>query len=141
MTFIEEVSQWFETGDFPTAAQFVSKFNKQRWKDELIQISEVEELQNQLNALGQPIQKFDVDGLFSYTIPANYIVEWILIKPSTDFTAILDDGNGNVVDVDVTALHGEPIVCMYNAGVNRYITIDSLPQKTIIYVKRYALPL
>ncbi len=142
MSFITDVAQWFETNDMPTAAQFVSMFNKLRWKDERIRLDEMEQsFINAFNALGQPIQKFSETGTFIYTIPAGYIVEWLLIKPSIDCTVTLNDGNGNVNDVNVIALHGEPIICMYNAGIDRLIEVSGLPPKTLVYVKRYALPL
>jgi hypothetical protein len=140
MLFIDQVKQWFRKNLKPSEGQFWSWLNWVRWKDEAIGISEVTDLQNQLNALGQPIQKFAQTGTFIYEIPAGYIVEWLLIKPSTDCTVTLDDGNGNVNDIDVQELHGEPIICMYNAGVDRDIEITGLPPKTLVYVKRYKLP-
>ena len=141
MAFIDNVKQWFKTNDKPTQGQFYSWMNWLRWKDEVLAITEITGLQAALNALGTPIQKFEATGLFTYVIPQGYLVEWVHIKPTTDCTVQLDNGNGFVTDVDVVASHGEPIVCMYAAGIDRTITIIGLPLKTLIYIKRYLLPI
>lgn len=145
MTFIEEVSQWFETGDFPTAQQFISKFNKQRWKDEKIAFTDMEQsFIDLINTLGQPILKFADEALyptvFNHTINAGYFVEWIMIVPLEDCVVTLNDGYGNLTDIDVTALNGETIALNYNALTDRNISIEPVPVGTIILVKKYKLP-
>lgn len=47
----ETSKQWFETGDFPTQAQFYQVFDWLRWKDEGISVADVANLQNILNTL------------------------------------------------------------------------------------------
>jgi hypothetical protein len=140
MAFKDTVKTWFQTGLKPTQGQFWSWMDKLRWKDEPIAITEVTGLQDFLNALGPKIQRFEATGTFRYTIPVGFIVEWLLVKPTLDCTVTIDDGNGNASNVDVIALHGEPITCMYNAGEERVIEITNLPLKTLVFVKRYQLP-
>jgi hypothetical protein len=139
--FGDQIKQWLQVNDMPTEEQFASWVDKTRLKDEPILFTDMgQSFIELINNLGQPIQKIEATGLFSYPIPAGFIVEWILVKPTQDCTVTIDDGNGNASDVDVIAIHGEPITCMYNAGIDRDISIDGLPPKTLVYVKRYKLP-
>jgi hypothetical protein len=48
------VAVWFETGDFPTEAQFLTFFNSIRWNDEMIPVSSVTGLVDILNTLPRP---------------------------------------------------------------------------------------
>jgi hypothetical protein len=139
--FANAVKQWFQTGDKPEQGQLYNWMDNSRWKDEPIALTDMEQsFIDLINALGQPILRFEVTGTFEHTIPAGYIVEWVHVAPVNDCTITLDDGNGNTNDIDVVALHGEPITCMYAAGIDRTISITGLPLKTIIYVKRYRFP-
>lgn len=140
MPFKNTVKQWFQTTFKPKQAQFWEWMDNIRWADEPIAIADVTDLENLLNTLGQPIQKFVVSGAFNYTIPAGYLVEWVLIKPTTNATVNIVSGNDSN-NVDVLADFGEPIACNYYAVANRVIDISGLPINTIIYVKRYKLPL
>lgn len=141
MLFIDQVKQWFRTNLKPTEGQFWSWLNWVRWKDEAIGISEVTDLQNQLNALGQPIQKFEATGYWEYIIPLEYIVEWLLIKPSTDcIIAYGIDGDEIDNDVAIESYKGGALEGLKPAFFDRTLYVDGLPPKTIIYIKRYKLP-
>lgn len=141
MAFQDQVKAWFVTGAFPTQAQFWQKFAWLRWKDEPLPITDVDGLQDQLNALGQPIQRFVATGQFDYVIPAGYVVEWFAIKPLIDCLITLSDDAGVVMeDVGVLALNGEPLTVMMMALGDRNISITGLPERTEIFVKRYLLP-
>lgn len=50
MSFKSTVKAWFETGDIPTQAQFYSKFDYLRWKDEKIPITDIEDIEEILDA-------------------------------------------------------------------------------------------
>lgn len=145
MSFITDVAQWFEYLDRPSAQQFLSMFNKQRWKDECIAFSDMEQsFIDLINVLGQPVLKFTDDAIypvvFNHIINAGYFVEWIMIVPLADCVVTLNDGYGNLTDIDVTALNGEFISVNYNAVQDRKISIEPIPVGTIIYVKKYKLP-
>lgn len=43
MAFKDDVKQWFETGDYPTQAQFWQKFEWLRWKDEKIAFEDLDD--------------------------------------------------------------------------------------------------
>ncbi|GIZ10295.1 hypothetical protein [Flavobacterium sp. UMI-01] len=49
MAFKDTVKEWFKTGLKPTQAQFYSKFDFLRWRDEKIPISDIEEIEGILN--------------------------------------------------------------------------------------------
>ena len=56
MPFKDDVKQWFETGDFPTQAQFYQKFEWLRWKDEKIAAGDLTvELLNIINSFARLI--------------------------------------------------------------------------------------
>lgn len=50
MALKDTVKEWFKTGLKPTQAQFYSKFDFLRWKDEKIPIADIEEIEGILNA-------------------------------------------------------------------------------------------
>lgn len=143
--FANAVKQWFQTNDKPNQEQFYNWLDNSRWKDEKIAFIDMEQpFIDLINALGQPIQKFTYDAIypfvFNHTINAGYFVEWIIIVPLADCVVTLNDGYGNLTDIDVTALNGETITLNYNALTDRNISIEPIPVGTIIYVKKYKLP-
>lgn len=84
MAFIDNVKPWFETGDFPTQAQFYQLFEWLRWKDEAIQINEVFGLQQILNQLASPVEAFTPSGdEHVYTIPEGFLLEKIILRTAT----------------------------------------------------------
>ena len=46
MAFKDTVKEWFKTGLKPTQAQFYSKFDFLRWKDEKIPITDIDDIEN-----------------------------------------------------------------------------------------------
>jgi hypothetical protein len=143
--FSDAVKQWFETNDKPTQAQFYNWIDNTRWKDEKIGFADMSDaFIGIINALGQPVLKFADNALyptvFNHTINAGYFVEWIMIVPLADCVVTLNDGYGNLTDIEVSALNGETILVNYNAVADRNISIEPIPVGTIIRVKKYKLP-
>ena len=86
-TFEETIRPYFETGDFPTQAQFYEMFAKLRWKDQAIAISDITNLQDILNGFGSGIEQFAAaGGDFSYEIQPGNLLEKILVLPNATAT-------------------------------------------------------
>jgi hypothetical protein len=143
--FGNEIKQWLQTNDMPTQEQFATWVDRTRLKDEPIEFNDMEASFIELvNSFGTPILKFadpsNYPTVFNHTINAGFFVEWIQIVPLADCVVTLNDGYGNLTDIDVSALNGETIIVNYNALADRNISIEPIPVGTIIRVKKYNLP-
>ena len=138
--------QWFETGDFPTQAQFAQVFEWLRWKDEALGIGDITGLQDILNALTTPVQSFiygpDWDG--RYTIPAGFMLEFIIVIPAVDaypYAQTVGGAGGDLVPLDLENIvtPAEPAVWgLYKYyGVEKVIEVVNVPLASIVkFVKR-----
>ena len=136
----ETAKLWFETGDYPTQTQFAQTFDWLLWKDEQLAISDITNLQNILNGLATPVQVFvKADGAgvaFTYTIPANYLLEKIIVQPSAAVaaTTLTDtDASENIMEDEAVA-SGKSVVWAVDmhAIADRHISISNLPVNTVI---------
>jgi hypothetical protein len=139
--FGNEIKQWLETNDMPSQEQFAIWVDRTRLKDEVIEFTDMSQTFIELiNGLGSPIQNFDAEGYWEYIIPAGYLVEWFIIKPSSYANISYGiDGNQIAADVeaDETGISIEGLRIAFN---DRVFYIDNLPIKTTVWVKRYKLP-
>lgn len=146
MAYIDTVKQWFLTGKYPTQAQFWQKFAYLRWKDEAIAISEVTSLTTIINELAQPIQVFTTTGgPLTYSIPADFLLEKIIIKPASNTTAYCSSEGGT--DGDIVAEDTEYLITVAKGAVwmvnelaigsARNIYVEGLPSgSTVVFIKR-----
>lgn len=78
MPFKDDVKQWFETGDFPTQAQFYQKFEWLRWKDEKIAAGDLSvELLNIINSFARLITL--LPGVYEADIRRGTLLEKFLL--------------------------------------------------------------
>jgi hypothetical protein len=130
MAFIDNVKQWFKTGDFPDQPQFYQKFAWLRWKDEPIAISEVTELQDILNningAVGGVKQFASLSGNGYVQVPAACEIRKIILYAA--------DTN-EVVNVGITELGAEIEGQITLIGGTKYRIIQNfdLPENGRIY--------
>ena len=142
--------QWFETGDYPTQAQFAQVFDWLRWKDEQVVITDITGLQTILNGLataGSIVTKdvFIIDGSLqkNYTIPAGYLLTQFIILPLADCTPTASYApapTGTFIAIDgietVTLLEGFVWTGNIMAVANRDILLTALPVgSTVIFIK------
>lgn len=120
MPFKEDAKQWFETGDYPTQAQFAQVFEWLRWKDEQQAISTITGLANMLNNLNQNAQLPEyVDmaaaiagGLTNgqkYRLPfnnGNYLVA-VVVQSTISANALLNEDGTPLLNEDGTILTTE----------------------------------
>lgn len=141
MPFIDNAKPWFETGDFPTQAQFYQLFEWLRWKDEAILISEVFGLQQIINELASPVEAFTPPGdEHVYTIPEGFLLEKVIIRTSIPSNIrIENDGTsspGDIVPEVETNGHTVFTVNVF-ALTNTDIKVAGIPAGAIIYyIKR-----
>lgn len=101
--------QWFETDDFPTQAQFYQVFDWLRWKDEKIDITDVNGLQTILNGIA--------------TITAIKALFRMELTVDADFYTIINDGvviTGFVLISNSNTL----IKCGLSAGADDLISAE-----------------
>ncbi len=141
MAFIDNVKPWFETGDFPTQAQFYQFFAWLRWKDEAIQIDEVFGLQQILNQLASPVEAFTPPGdEHVYTIPEGLLLEKVIVRTTIPSNIrIENDGTsepGDIVPEVETTGHAVFTVNVF-ATAAKDIKVAGIPAAaTIYYIKR-----
>ncbi len=93
MANIDTSKQWFQTGDFPTQAQFYQTLEWLRWKDEKIGASdlttELLAIINSMVGVGRP-QKLSLAANGSFVMLAEYKLNGIAAKnaSSTDVTLV-----------------------------------------------------
>lgn len=146
MAFIDTVKPWFQTFKFPTQAQFYYWMERIRWIDQPIAINEITNLESVINNLAQPLEVFTTGaGAFTYTIPADFLLEKIVIKPSSDTNAFCStEGgtDGDIVAVDVDNVITEARGAVWSVdqqaiSVSRNIVISGLPSgSTLVFIKR-----
>lgn len=114
----DTVKPWFEIGDYPTQAQFWQMFDWLRWKDEKLQIIDVEGLQALVNSIitlaavkeryAQLITLLS-DGQF--VMPAGLIITGIVVDSPVDFNlSIGTTAGGNDIADAVPIVGGVPLM-------------------------------
>ena len=145
----DNAKQWFETGDYPTQAQFAQVFEWLRWKDESVAIIDVAGLTDILNGLQLPIVSKDlfvtgIGGIGYYNLPFGYILNSMAIFPNADAAnayAVYDADNSDIIPADATRsipTTGRLFTLTemnygYNVGVAKTIKVVA-PQGTIIII-------
>lgn len=137
---------WFQTGDYPTEAQFAQVLEWLRWKDEQLAISDVAGLATILNNISVPsggssvidIITLSADGYYQMT--AGTIVSGIIIDTPEDiFIQIGTTPGGSEIaeDVAVTGGSSEPITLLLYAKAARNIYFSNvLSTFTVIILKQ-----
>lgn len=122
MAYIDSVKPWFETGDYPTQAQFYQWMAWLRWKDEMLGITDVNGLQVILNNIASiDVLKallraeIDVSDSLDYGVTAGDAITGIIIISPTDCTIKIGTqwGLGDIADsIAVTANKPEPVTLL-----------------------------
>jgi|SRR5690242_3195320 len=141
---------WFNTGKYPTQAQFYQLFEWLRWKDEEIAIADVTGLQDIINDLPapangvNPVSTFGLSADGSKTIPAGGILTQIIVDSDVDM--VLNIGNaagGNDIIADLAITGGVPMpitVVVYAKGADRDIFFSGITQATNFIIITQTLP-
>ena len=125
--------QWFETGDFPTQAQFAQVFEWLRWKDEQLAMADVVGLIAYLSSVIPPIE-ISINASGSYTIPAGYAIYKLYAKTIlADSTLVIGteefgDDILAVVDLIAAITLGVDVTLVADADTTIWFTV---PQTTI----------
>lgn len=149
MAYIDNVKPWFETGDFPTQAQFYQMFEWLRWRDQPLAIADITNLTSILNELASPVEAFITTGAdFQYTIPLGFLMEKIVVKPFSNCSPFASIEDSDVDDVFLSLIPDDPDTIMKPSGKcfsidepalikTREIIIYNLPPGSkVILIKR-----
>lgn len=145
MAHIDTVKPWFETGDFPTQAQFYQLFEWLRFRDQAIPMNEVSGLIDALNALALPLETYiTVDAEHSYNIPAGYALEQVWLVPVTNctpyITSVGSSEEGDIMPPDeaneVTVAQGAMWLLNLFTVAGKTITFKGLPIGSKIIIKK-----
>lgn len=133
---------WFETGDYPTQAQFAQVFEWLRWKDEQVGVGDLSaEIVVLLNSVALVLPQLLIiagGATGSYTIPAGYAIHRIYAKLSGGLTTIKAGnapGLGNYMGEGelpggITQVFDFTVVADANTPV--YFTLDSTAYLSLI---------
>lgn len=116
MANIDTAKSWFETGDYPTQAQFWQLFDWIRWKDEQLAISDITGLQTILNnaatinavkALFRDKITLLADG--NWSNPDGNVISGVIIKSVNNASIKIGTtpGGDDILSYDVVA--GVPV--------------------------------
>lgn len=131
MPNIDTVKTWFETGDYPTQAQFEQFFEWIRWKDDLIEINEVRDLVESLNELALPIIKITTAlAETPVVIPAGYALEQIWIVPISNCVPIITS-EGSPTEGDILSEDEVPVTP--TVGRQYMVNLFCVTSKTIVF--------
>lgn len=145
MGYKDNSKPWFETGDYPDQSQFYQLFDYLRWKDEPIQINEVEGLQTVLNQLSNPVERFiTTETQYEYNLPIGYLLEKIIIEPVANCSPYCSfaGGTGDIIPEDASTIVSPAegavwIVNIFASAAIKNIIVNSIPVGTILYfIKR-----
>jgi hypothetical protein len=144
MAYQDTVNQWFETGDYPTEAQFRQKHAWLRWKDEAITIEDIEGLAQFVNAI---IQLDTVKNLFrieitlqadgSYHLDQGDIITAMIIDSPNDTTiSIGNEAGGTEIaeNIDITGGSPEAVSAVLYAKEARDIHFTGINGATAIII-------
>lgn len=113
----DTVKPWFETGDYPTQAQFWQLFDWIRWKDESLAIGDVSGLQMILNSIATIAamkalfrKEFSLEASGSFTVDAGMAVTGIIVKSTnaTEVSVGTTEGGAELIDT-VALAAGVPV--------------------------------
>jgi hypothetical protein len=121
---------WFETGDYPTQAQFAQVFEWLRWKDEQVGVGDLSaELVALLNSISLMVPQVLVitAGAGTYTIPAGYAIHRVYAKLSGGLTTLRA---GSAANLDNYMADGE-----VNGGITRSFdfTVEADVDRTVYF--------
>lgn len=145
MAYKDSVKPWFETGDYPTQAQFYQAFDWLRWKDELLAITNITGLQTILNSVATLanvkslyIDQITLNADGTYAMPKGTIITGIIVDVASDFTLNIGKTPGGVEIGDALEIGGsdpEAITLMIEAIRNaRTIYFGGITQTTKIII-------
>lgn len=136
----DTVKPWFETGDYPTQAQFWQMFDWLRWKDEGLQISDVAGLQELVNSIitlaavkVKYIQLLSLISDGSFTMDTGLIITGIIADAPNDFLLNIGTTPGGNDIIDALPIAGgkpEPITLMIYAKAEKTIYFSGINAPT-----------
>lgn len=145
----DTVKPWFETGDYPTQAQFWQWMDWLRWKDEPLQIDDVQGLAGLVNSIITlaavkvnyvQLLTLITDGLF--IMPNGLIITGIIVDASNDFVLNIGatPGGNDIVDsLPITGGKQEPITLMIYAKAEKTIYFSGINAPTDFIILKNSL--
>lgn len=141
----DTAKQWFQTGDKPTQAQFEQLFDWLRWGDQAIAMADitglVTALLTKLNVADWEGTLIAYNGPATYTIPAGYLLEKIIVYYGD--AGAIQISTVNMGDTDeyeqeeVAAGWNRPMQLDIFAEANTDVYIDGIPAGSkIVYLTR-----
>lgn len=128
MPLKDTVKPWFETGDYPTQAQFYAFFDSIRWNDEPINLADLSAtLQAAINSIGSNVQEINT------AVPVSIAV---LAKQRLVNIAVQNNGGANMT-ITVGTTDGGSQLASKLVNVGNSIDIDlgiTFFTNTTIYV-------
>ena len=136
----DTAKQWFQSGDKPTQSQFWQFLDSIWFKDELLQISNIDGLTPIINALANPLTSYtkntSAGTTWPLTVEPGFMVEFIIPIPQSDRLSTLTiDGVDKFTDGALPALKGDTWPLFLSATDGQiHIEISDLPENTKIIV-------
>lgn len=149
MANIDTVNQWFETGDYPTEAQFRQKHAWLRWKDELLQITDVQGLQGFVNSIitlaavkVNYVQLFALPADGFFVMPINMIISGLIVDAPEDTALSIGTTPGGNDIVDAMEIIGgtpEPVTLLLYAKNEKYLYFSGITALTNFIILKNSL--
>jgi hypothetical protein len=140
MSFLNTVKQWFQTGDFPTEAQFAQLFDYLRFKDQKVAVADVDGLVDLING-NEPLIKITATGAaIPQTIPVGYAMECIYITAPTACTPSVRNAAGAAGDIIPAADTGETVhvfgIMIFRPAAALSILVEDVPAGSQVIFQR-----
>jgi hypothetical protein len=144
MSFLNTVKQWFQTGDYPTQAQFYQLFEFIRFKDEAVAVADVAGLVDLLNGAEALIKVTATGSNITQTIPAGYAMECIYITSPTNCTPSVMYAAGTSGDIIPAADIGDVVhvfhLIIFRPAAAIDIVVEGVPAgANVIFQRRKIL--
>lgn len=131
--------QWFETGDYPTQVQFAQVFDWLRWKDEQLEVADVNGLAGLVNSVVTLAQvkalfllTFSLDADGSYDLPAGTFMFALVAIAAADFNISVGTapGGNDIIDGLTPRTPGtpEPVIIPIYAEAARTLHFSNIGQ-------------
>lgn len=140
MAYKDTVKPWFETGDYPTQVQFWQTFDWLRWKDELLQIPDVQGLQALVNSIitlatvkANYAQLLTLISDGNFGMDAGLIITGIIVDAPNDFVLNVgsDPGGTDIINaMPITGGTPEPVTLLIYAKAARTIYFSGINAST-----------
>lgn len=131
---------WFETGDYPTQAQFWQAFEWLRWKDESLQISDISGLQQLVNSIitlaavkVKYIQLINLISDGSFVMDEGLIITGIIVDAPNDFVLNVGTTPGGTDIINAMPITGgtpEPVTLIIYAKADKTIYFSGINAST-----------